>query len=121
MVCHDADVAEGGLDLEALSRDLDDQDDLWRWIRVLDRVRLHKMARARLPPTSSTALPAVGNEKGNPKQLNFSDLHIIQPLLSTASTIFRLLEPSSYKQGKKTCQIPHPNAPFWEELTPIPQ
>ncbi|MBT4223149.1 MAG: hypothetical protein HOD72_01650, partial [Opitutae bacterium] len=43
MDCHDADVAEGGLNFEALSADLDDEDVRRHWIRVFDRVRLHEM------------------------------------------------------------------------------
>ena len=38
MDCHDADQAESGLNFEALSTDLDDQDSLRHWIQVFDRV-----------------------------------------------------------------------------------
>ena len=43
MDCHDAEVTEGGLDLEALSTDLDDDDARRKWIRVFDRVHLKEM------------------------------------------------------------------------------
>ena len=43
MECHDADMTEGGLNLEALSADLNDEDVRQGWIRVFDRVRLQEM------------------------------------------------------------------------------
>ena len=49
MDCHDAEVAEGGLDLEALSTDLDDDDARRKWIRVFDRVHLKEMPPKKKP------------------------------------------------------------------------
>jgi hypothetical protein len=43
MDCHDVEVAKDGLNFEALSADLDDQDARRRWIQVFDRVRLQEM------------------------------------------------------------------------------
>jgi hypothetical protein len=43
MDCHGAEVAKSGLNFEALSPDLDDDDARRHWIRVFDHVRLHEM------------------------------------------------------------------------------
>lgn len=41
--CHDGSTKEGGLDLAALSRNLNDAETLRRWVRVFDRVELGEM------------------------------------------------------------------------------
>ncbi|MDG1137188.1 MAG: hypothetical protein P8N28_02910, partial [Phycisphaerales bacterium] len=43
MDCHDAEVAEGGLNFEALSAELDNKYARRKWIRIFDRVRFHEM------------------------------------------------------------------------------
>lgn len=50
--CHQGSDAEAGLDLTALSSELDRQGGLERWVRVLDRVRLGDM-----PPKDAAAVP----------------------------------------------------------------
>ena len=51
--CHDDETNKGGLDLVAMSRDLDDAEMLRRWVRVFDRVEAGEMPpkkRARPEP-----------------------------------------------------------------------
>lgn len=51
--CHDADMKEGGLDLDALDRDLDNPATLAEWVLLHDRVRNGEM-----PPKKKNAPPA---------------------------------------------------------------
>ena len=51
--CHDADMKEGGLDLEALDRDLGNPATLAAWVRLYDRVETGEM-----PPKKKNAPPA---------------------------------------------------------------
>lgn len=47
--CHDSEVKKGGLDLDALGRDLDDPETMANWVRIHDRVESGEM-----PPKKKT-------------------------------------------------------------------
>src|SRR5438067_13816144 len=53
--CHDATAKEGGLDLAALSRDLNDAETLRRWVRLYDRLADGEMPPKDAPQPDPTA------------------------------------------------------------------
>ena len=86
--CHDASSAEGGLDLDDLSRDLDDEAVMEKWVRLYDRV-----ADGEMPPGGNVA------PSGGEKRLFSEDLG---PALTAAhkkqkGTVLRRLNRREYE------------------------
>jgi hypothetical protein len=63
--CHQADAAEGGLDVTALETDLNNEQNKARWIRIFDRVNDGEMPPDDVPPPDQNDVAAFLKQSGS--------------------------------------------------------